>query len=120
MSTSGKELTLYYPSNEIKKGEFIIYTTKEKPDFKFDEGSYIDELHSYIEDTYEQHYAKGKHQATEIIFDSGYAEGFLLGNILKYWKRYGKKKGRNRQDILKMLHYTLLMLYSHDHLIKGD
>ena len=90
------------------------------PTYKFDEESYLDEMHQYIQETYEQHYAKGNHQASEIIFDIGYAEGFLMGNILKYWKRYGKKGGRNRQDILKMLHYTLLMLYAHDHIIEGD
>ncbi len=90
------------------------------PTYKFDEESCLDEMHQYSQETYAQHYAKGKHQASEIISDNGYAEGFLMGNILNYWKRYGKKGGRNRQDILKLLHYTLLMLYAHDHIIEGD
>ena len=33
--------------------------------------------------------------------DSGHGEGFCIGNILKYSQRYGKKDGKNRNDLLK-------------------
>jgi hypothetical protein len=33
---------------------------------------------------------------------------------MKYVQRYGKKAGRNRQDLLKVLHYALMLLYVHD------
>jgi hypothetical protein len=90
------------------------------PVHKFLEPTYLCELQEYVDDTYSMHYAKGKYQASELIIDAGYGEGFLMGNIIKYWKRYGKKEGKNRQDLLKILHYTLIMLYTHDHITKGE
>ena len=36
---------------------------------------------------------------------------------MKYAQRYGKKGGKNRADLLKVLHYALFMLYVHD---RGD
>ena len=41
-------------------------------------------------------------------------EGFCLGNILKYTQRYGNKEGKNRKDLLKVLHYALIALHVHD------
>jgi len=34
--------------------------------------------------------------------------------------RYGKKKGYNRADLLKSLHYTILMLFYHDEKTEED
>ena len=34
-----------------------------------------------------------------------------MGNIIKYGKRYGKKNGKNRDDIMKILHYGIIMLH---------
>jgi hypothetical protein len=30
---------------------------------------------------------------------------------MKYAQRYGKKGGKNRNDLLKILHYTIIALY---------
>ena len=43
-----------------------------------------------------------------------HGEGFCIGNILKYSQRYGKKEGKNRADLLKVLHYALIALHVHD------
>jgi hypothetical protein len=51
-----------------------------------------------------------KIQSTEFIFDAGHGEGFCLGNIIKYAQRYGKKDGKNEQDLLKILHYAIILL----------
>ena len=61
--------------------------------------------------TYSGHYATDKYQATDIIIDSGFGEGFCMGNIIKYGKRYGRKNGKNREDIMKILHYGIIMLH---------
>ena len=82
-------------------------------DYKFDENKLIEELKDYVDSTYTAHYAKTKFQATEFIVDGGHGEGFALGNILKYTQRYGNKEGKNRNDLLKVLHYALFP--SHDH-----
>ena len=85
------------------------------PDYKFNEGQIIKELKQYVDKTYESHYANGvKRQATEIIIDQGHGTGFCMGNILKYAQRYGKKEGHNKNDLLKVIHYTIIQL-SQDH-----
>ena len=79
--------------------------------YKFDEDGALDELRDYIDSTYAGHYATDKYQATDIIIDSGFGEGFCMGNIIKYGKRYGRKNGKNRDDIMKILHYAIIMLH---------
>jgi hypothetical protein len=79
--------------------------------YKFKEDITLDELKKYIDQTYDQHYANGKYQATDMIIDSGHGEGFCLGNIMKYAMRYGKKDGRQRSDLLKIIHYAIIALY---------
>ena len=87
---------------------------KKKIDYKYNESNNILELLKYVNSTYEQHYSKNKFQATEFIIDGGHGEGFCIGNIMKYAKRYGNKNGYNRQDLLKVIHYALIMLHVHD------
>jgi len=83
-------------------------------DYKYNENNLLKELQEYVDTTYSQHYAHGRIQTTEFIIDSGHGIGHTVGNIVKYSQRYGKKDGRNRKDILKILHYALIMLYVHD------
>ena len=82
--------------------------------YKYNEDILIQELQRYVETTYTQHYAQGNIQTTEFIIDNGHGIGHTVGNVIKYAQRYGKKEGRNRKDILKILHYALIMLYVHD------
>ena len=89
-------------------------------DYKFNEYENLIQLKEYVNSTYDSHYSKDKFQATEFIIDSGHGEGFCLGNILKYAQRYGKKEGKNRNDILKVLHYALIALHVHDEEHKED
>lgn len=83
-------------------------------DYRYNEDKTLDELKSYIDATYGQHYSRDKFQATEFIIDGGHGEGFCIGNVLKYAQRYGKKDGRNRKDLLKIIHYAIIMLHVHD------
>ena len=82
--------------------------------YKFSEGELLQELESYINNTYTQHYNKNKFQATEFIVDSGHGMGFSLGNILKYAQRYGKKNGHDKNDLFKVLHYGIIALHVND------
>ena len=82
--------------------------------YKYDEPALLRELTEYIDGTYGEHYSQNKFQTTEFIIDNGHGIGFTAGNVMKYIQRYGKKEGRNRKDILKVLHYALIMLYVHD------
>ena len=80
-------------------------------DYKYNEGNTLAELQEYIDSTYDEHYSKNKFQATEFIIDGGHGEGFCIGNIMKYAQRYGKKGGKNRRDLLKVIHYGIIALY---------
>ena len=46
-----------------------------------------------------------------MIVDAGYGEGFTMGNIMKYAMRFGKKDGKNIDDLLKIIHYTMIAIY---------
>lgn len=81
--------------------------------YKFNENLYLEDIKKYIDATYGQHYA-GKYQATDMIIDAGHGTGFNIGNIMKYAKRYGKKQGFNKKDLLKIIHYSIIQLYVHD------
>jgi hypothetical protein len=82
--------------------------------YRYNEDKLVEEIKKYIDETYSQHYSQNKFQATEFIIDSGHGLGFTVGNVMKYAQRYGKKDGRNRQDIMKVIHYAIMMLYVHD------
>ena len=85
------------------------------PEYKFKENIIVYDVMDYINKTYDSHYAKTKnYQATEIIIDQGHGTGFCMGNILKYAQRYGKKEGRNKNDLMKVIHYAIIQL-SQDH-----
>ena len=81
-------------------------------EYKYDESKTLTELKSYIDQTYDQHYSQNNFQATEFIIDGGHGEGFCIGNILKYAQRYGKKNGKDRNDLLKVIHYGICLLYT--------
>ena len=83
-------------------------------DYKYNEEALIKELQEYVDVTYGQHYSQDKVQTTEFVIDAGHGEGFCLGNVIKYTQRYGKKEGKNKNDLLKVIHYAIIQL-SQDH-----
>lgn len=83
-------------------------------DYKFNEGKLLEDFKQYVDATYGQHYSKNRFQSFEFIVDCGHGTGFAIGDVLKYAQRYGHKDGRNRKDLMKILHYALLALYVHD------
>ena len=83
-------------------------------EYKYNENKALVELEKYINTTYDEHYSKNKFQATEFIIDSGHGEGFCIGNIMKYAQRYGKKNGKDKRDLLKVIHYGIIALHIND------
>ena len=82
---------------------------------KYNEDAIIQELKDYIADTYRQHYSSGLDgiQTLDLIDACGDAESFCRSNILKYASRYDKK-GSARRDIMKVLHYAVLLMHFND------
>jgi len=83
--------------------------------YKYNEDALLTELRDYITGTYGQHYSAGNDsiQTLDLIEACGDAEAFCRSNILKYASRYDKK-GTARRDIIKILHYGLLLLHFND------
>jgi len=79
---------------------------------KFNETEVLNWVQNHILSTYDAHYGKNKIQTTEFVFDAGHGEGFSIGNIIKYAQRYGKKNGKNPDDLLKIIHYAIILLGS--------
>jgi hypothetical protein len=82
---------------------------------KYNEESIVGELMEYIHDTYRQHYSSGDDgiQTLDLIEACGDGEAFCRSNILKYASRYDKK-GTARRDIMKVLHYAVLLMHFND------
>ena len=82
---------------------------------KYSEDSILKELSDYISGTYQQHYSAGSDrvQTLDLIEACGDGEAFCRSNILKYASRYDKK-GTARRDILKILHYAVLLMHFND------
>lgn len=82
---------------------------------KYNEDQIISELRDYICSTYNQHYSSGDHkiQTLDLIEACGDGEAFCRSNILKYASRYDKK-GTARRDLMKILHYAVLLMYFND------
>jgi len=88
----------------------------ENIEYKYNELKALKEIARYVENTYGEHYAQGKYQATEFIVDGGHGTGFTVGNILKYAQRYGRKGTPDdwRKDLMKVIHYSIIALHVHD------
>ena len=83
--------------------------------YKYSEEKILRELTDYIVRTYDQHYSAGddKIQTLDLIEACGDGEAFCRSNILKYASRYDRK-GTARRDIMKILHYAVLLMHFND------
>jgi len=98
----------------ISSGNIDITSSSATP-FKYNEEEIVKELLEYIRGTYRQHYSAGddKIQTLDLIEACGDGEAFCRSNILKYASRYDKK-GTARRDIIKILHYAVLLMHFND------
>ena len=89
----------------------MVENMNEKIDYKFNEDEILKEFQKYIDGTYNQHYSScGKIQVTEFIASHCPSPDFFRGNAMKYLARYGFKEGYNRKDLLKAMHYLLMLI----------
>ena len=115
--------SLLYDELKMDENTFIVDTSlddmipdsKNENRFKYSESRIIKELADYISATYNQHYSAGddKIQTLDLIEACGDGESFCRSNILKYASRYDKK-GTARRDIMKILHYAVLLMHFND------
>ena len=94
------------------------YLNKPEPDLdkhghrKYEEDKGLSDLSDYVASTYSGHYTnEGSNvQTLDLIHSVGDAESFCRSNAIKYLSRYDKK-GQAKRDILKAMHYCLLLYY---------
>jgi len=101
-------------NDKITMNEEIIKQSPSTP-WKYNEEEIVKELLEYIRGTYNAHYSAGddKIQTLDLIEACGDGEAFSRSNILKYASRYDKK-GTARRDIMKILHYAVLLMHFND------
>ena len=83
---------------------------------KYNEDKIIKEISDYIKSTYTEHYSTTKDgfQVQDMLRHLGIDKDFCQANAIKYLARYGKKNGKNRKDLLKAIHYVILLMSSED------
>ena len=83
---------------------------------KYNEDKILNEIGEYIKSTYGQHYAQVQEgvQVQDLLRSAGIDKDFCQANAIKYLARFGKKDGRNRKDLLKAVHYIVLLMSSED------
>ena len=83
---------------------------------KYNEEKIIKEISDYISGTYTEHYSTTKDgfQVQDMLRQLGIDKDFCQANAIKYLCRYGKKDGKNRKDLLKAIHYIVLLMSSED------
>ena len=88
---------------------------------KYKEDEAIKALQDYISTTYGGHYTSKENnvQTLDLIESVGDAESFCRSNAIKYLSRYDKK-GQAKRDILKAMHYCLLLYYFSGHTQEPD
>lgn len=83
--------------------------------YKYNEDKALEAIKNYLDGTYGQHYVgDGDVQTVDFWRSLGSLETTSRDTAIKYLARYGKKAGKNRKDLLKTIHYVILMMYALD------
>ena len=93
---------------------------KSDHNFKYHEDEILKDIQEYVSRTYQGHYTGTKHefrkvQTIDLMAARDIATDFCQANILKYGSRYGSKNGKNKTDLLKVIHYAMLLLHFDGH-----
>ena len=103
---------------EFTKAE--VSTPKVNHLWKYNEDKILKEIEEYVTSTYGSHYCGHNEeykdiQTIDLMASKDLARDFCQANILKYGSRYGDKDGRNKRDLLKVIHYAMLLLHFDGH-----
>jgi hypothetical protein len=90
-----------------------LESTEKNGFWKYEEDLTMKEIRDYLSGTYKSHYTsqESKTQTLDLIESIGDAEAFCRSNAIKYLSRFGKKNGKSRLDILKAIHYCILLYH---------
>ena len=105
--------------DELKMNEPTNYL------WKYNEDKILKDIQDYVTSTYKSHYCGHDTeyqdvQTIDLMAAKDLAAHFCQANILKYGSRYGDKDGRNKRDLLKVIHYAMLLLHFDGHYSRQD
>ena len=107
-------------SLQVIEEQKMDYEPQRNHNFKYHEDEILKDIHEYVSRTYQGHYTGTKHefrkvQTIDLMAARDIAPQFCQANILKYGSRYGSKDGRNKTDLMKVIHYAMLLLHFDGH-----
>jgi hypothetical protein len=110
--TAGNFVMSYCKNDDIKNPESVVREST-NGFWKYEEDETLKEIQDYLSGTYHSHYTskESKTQTLDLIESIGDAEPFCRSNAIKYLSRFGKKNGKSKQDILKAIHYCILLYH---------
>ena len=93
--------------------------------WKYNEDKILKDIQDYVTSTYGSHYCGHNQeykdtQTIDLMAAKDLATHFCQANILKYGSRYGDKDGRNKRDLMKVIHYAMLLLHFDGHYSRKD
>jgi len=93
--------------------ELNLESTSKNNFWKYEEDLTLKEIRDYLSGTYKSHYTsqESKTQTLDLIESIGDGEPFCRSNAIKYLSRFGKKNGKSKLDILKAIHYCILLYH---------
>ena len=96
------------------------YEPKSAHYYKYHEEEILKDIEEYVSGTYKGHYTGNSHeyrkvQTIDLMASKDLAASFCQANILKYGSRYGNKDGKNKKDLMKVIHYAMLLLHFDGH-----
>jgi len=102
----------YTPLPRKETGSIDLNISNVNGFWKYEEDVILKEIRDYLSGTYKAHYANdNKTQTLDLIGSIGDAEPFCRSNAIKYLSRFGKKNGKSKLDILKAIHYCILLYH---------
>ena len=109
--------TQEYHQQELEK---MDYEPKRAHFYKYHEEDILKDIEEYVSGTYQGHYTGNSHefrkvQTIDLMASKDLAASFCQANILKYGSRYGNKDGKNKKDLMKVIHYAMLLLHFDGH-----
>ena len=115
--------TQEYHQQELEKMDLDFYEPKRNHQYKYHEEEILKDIEEYVSGTYQGHYTGNSHefrkvQTIDLMASKDLASSFCQANILKYGSRYGNKDGKNKKDLMKVIHYAMLLLHFDGHYIK--
>ena len=118
-------ITLNPPNTFTLKTEPQFVTTSKNHFWKYNEDKILKDVEDYVTTTYHGHYCGDSDgysdiQTIDLMAAKKLAAGFCQANILKYGSRYGDKDGRNKRDLMKVIHYAMLLLHFDGHYTRKD